>query len=135
MALLLLSFSVLANVTANLLFKRAMAETPGGFDLSTLQSVIFNWSFWAGGFSAGMVLVFYLLAIRQHELSASYAFTTSLSLVGLTLVSALIFKEPLSLQSIAGTALVVAGIFLITTASLAAPDVSEQTAQIERTAD
>lgn len=125
MALILLSLSVLANITANILFKRAMAQTPGGFDLGTLQTVIFNPSFWLGGFSAGMVLVFYLLALRQNGLAGSYAFATSFSLVGITIASAVFFKEPLSIQSVAGAALVVAGMFLISTATHTPTDASE----------
>jgi len=117
MAWLLLFAAVAANIFANLMFKTAMAAAPQTLGVDSLFRFAFNPYLWAGGLSAAMVLGFYLLAIRDSGLSSSYAFVTCLSLVGITLASSLIFREALSLQSIAGVVLVIAGIFLISSAA------------------
>lgn len=117
MTIVLLLMAVTANVVANLMFKNAMLAFPKEIEFASLFGFAFNPFLWAGGLSAGLVLAFYLLAIKDSGLSSSYAFVTSVSLVGITLTSALVFREALSLQSIAGVVLVIGGIFLISTAS------------------
>lgn len=117
MGILLLLAAVCANIVANLMFKNAMDAFPKQVDFQSLFSFAFNPFLWIGGICACMVLGFYLLAIKDSGLSTSYAFVTSISLVGITITSAFLFKETLSFQSIGGVAMVVIGIFLISTAT------------------
>lgn len=113
MAWVLLVVAVLSNVAANLLFKHAMQAFPSEPSFGTLLAFLFNPYLWLGGISCTLLLGCYLLAIRDLNLSVSYAFVTSLSLVGITLSAAVLFRESLSAPAMIGVALVVAGILTI----------------------
>ncbi len=113
MAWVLLVVAVLSNVAANLLFKHAMRAFPDELSFGAVLSFLFNPYLWLGGVSCTLLLGCYLLAIRDLNLSISYAFVTSLSLVGITLSAALLFRESLSTPAMIGVAMVVAGILIV----------------------
>jgi len=113
MGWIFLSTAVLANILANIMFKKAMLAFPTEPDLASVFKFMFNPHLWIGGVSCVLLLSCYLLAIRGLGLSVSYAFVTSLSLIGITLVAALLFGESLTLQSGLGVILVISGLLMI----------------------
>lgn len=125
MAWIFLAAAVVGNILANVFFKQAMASFPAERTLDTLFTFAFNPFLWIGGVCAGTMLAFYLLAIHAAGLAFSYAFVTSLSLVGITLVATFTFKEPVSLQAALGIGLVIGGIYLISSANQATHAVAD----------
>lgn len=113
MAWIFVLLAVCGNILSNVMFKNAMEQAPDELSAGALFGFAFNPYLWAGGFAAVCMLGCYLLALREGGLSVSYATVTSLSLVGITVISALMLREPLSWQSIAGVALVLGGIMMI----------------------
>jgi multidrug transporter EmrE-like cation transporter len=122
---LYLSLAVVTNVSANFFFKTAMAAFPQETTLHSLLRFAFNPHLWMGALCCVVLLGSYLMALRQIELAIAYAFVISLSLVGISLLSPLILSEPLRLQALLGTALVIAGILLIVSSSKVAPRLSD----------
>jgi multidrug transporter EmrE-like cation transporter len=116
MAWIILAIGIASNVMSNVFFKHAMAGFPADVHFGSLVAFAFNPFLWLGGVSAVAMLVCYLFAIKDMDLANTYAAVTSLTLVGVTFASAIIFREVISVQSLIGTALVIGGIFLISSA-------------------
>ena len=108
MAWVYVAIAVVANVATNLLLKKAMTS------MSDEGSLVFQaaTSVWLwGGIVAGLVLLgSYLMALRELDLSISYAVVTAAALIGVTLMSALLFNESLNLMKALGVALIIVGI-------------------------
>lgn len=122
-----LGLAVAGNVLSNVMFKNAMAAFPDEISFSSLLGFAFNPFLWAGGLAAGFMLACYLFSLRDMGLTNTYATVTSLSLVGVTTVSALALHEHISLHTLAGVALVIGGIFLLSSAPHPKPDLPAQT--------
>jgi drug/metabolite transporter (DMT)-like permease len=78
-----------------------------------VRTLIFNWRLGAG---VGMYLgsfVFYFLGVRRGELSVLYPMV-SFGYIWTLLWSRLFFHEPISRRKVAGLALIVTGIILLT---------------------
>jgi multidrug transporter EmrE-like cation transporter len=114
MGWILLAVAVAANIASNFLFKTAMASFPETVDAASLFKFAFNPYLWLGGTACVVLLASYLLALREIDLMTSYAFVISLSLVGITVLSPLLLGTTLPLGRIAGVALVISGILLLT---------------------
>jgi multidrug transporter EmrE-like cation transporter len=114
MGWILLAVAVTANIASNLLFKNAMAAFPATVDAGSLLRFAFNPYLLLGVTSCAVLLGSYLLALREIDLMTSYAFVISLSLVGITVLSALLLGTQLSPARLAGVALVISGILLLT---------------------
>lgn len=117
MAWILLLVAVAANIGSNFCFKLAMGAFPAEMAFSTLLRFALNPYLWLGATCCVVLLACYLLALREIELMVSYAFVISLSLVGIAVLSPLLLKEPLTLNAVAGTGLVIAGILLLALSS------------------
>ena len=117
MAWIFLTIAVLSNVTSNMMFKLAMASFPQERTFETLFRFAFNPYLWIGGLACVLLLGCYLLALRDIGLMMSYVFVISLSMVGISIASVIFLGEPISLQSGAGMALVIAGMTMITSAN------------------
>ncbi len=128
---LFLILAVVANVAANFLFKTAMSAFPQDVTAAALLRFAFNGYLWLGAICCVVLLGSYLMALRQVELAVSYAFVISLSLVGISLLSPFVLNEPLRLQTLAGAALVIVGILVITSTSKVAPRLSDGTSKVE----
>lgn len=119
-AWILLASAVLANVTSNVMFRCAMRSAPDLKDPVALFHFAFNPYLLTGFAACGALLVSYLLALREIGLMVSYAVVISLSLVGISLVSAIVLNEATSVRAFAGIGLIVVGIVLIVTSPAAA---------------
>lgn len=105
-----LAAAVAANVGANLLLKHAVGlgqkpEAGGGSLLTQNPPVLV-----AGIMLAGLLLGFYLLALRHLPVSIAYPVVTGSAMVGIAIFSTTLFSEPLSLGKIVG----ITGIILST---------------------
>lgn len=120
-----LMLAVVTNVSANFLFKTAMLQFPKEITAGTLLRFAFNPNLLLGAICCAVLLASYLMALRQIELAVSYAFVISLSLVGIAVLSPIILDEPLRFRTLAGAALVIAGILVITLSSRSAPDLAK----------
>ncbi|MEM7364913.1 MAG: SMR family transporter [Pseudomonadota bacterium] len=108
MAWVFVVIAVVANVATNLLLKKAMTSMSGEGSL-VLEALSSPW-LW-GGILAGLVLLgSYLMAIRELDLSISYAVVTAAALIGVTLMSALLFEESLTAMKGVGVVLIIVGI-------------------------
>lgn len=114
MAWVLLMVAVASNVAANFMFKFAVAALPAEMTATALFKFAFNPYLWIGAACCAVLLASYLLALRELELMVCYAFVISLSLAGITLVSAVLARGNLQLVSVIGVGLIIAGILLIT---------------------
>jgi multidrug transporter EmrE-like cation transporter len=113
MAWILLLSAVVSNVAANFMFKLAMASFPGEMSFGSLARFAFNPYLWLGATSCGLLLGCYLMALREIELVISYAFVISLSLIGIAVLTPWVLGGALSLRSVLGVLLVVAGLITL----------------------
>lgn len=79
-----LALAIMANVAANTSLKQAMISVSTDSDKSILLQVLAVPSFWIGLVFAGVLLLSYLVAIRNMPVGTAYAFTTSLAMVGIS---------------------------------------------------
>jgi len=110
---LALTIAVIFNAIANISFKYAM--TTGGQFLE--DGDIFGflkqpWP-WIGGAASAILLGSYLLAIRNISLSTSYAVTTTLSLVLISIASMYLFGDKINAFKATGIILAIIGIIMI----------------------
>lgn len=108
-----LCIAILANVLANVSLKLAVenaGRVTGGVSVFTFLQQ--PWA-WVGVFAAAVLLASYLVAIRHVGLGVSYATVTSVALVLVTVLASIVFGETLTLVSIAGVTLIVAGVALV----------------------
>ena len=110
---IVLATAVVANIGANTAFKIAVSSLPEGARLSSALKVFDKASLWIGLFLAGVLLLSYLIAIRQIPVSIAYATVTSLAMIGLVVVDSLLFDLTLSYVRLLGIGLVILGVFLL----------------------
>ncbi len=113
MAWILLGLAVIANVAANMSFKIAMVAFPSSVDAASLFKFLLTPHLWLGATCCGVLLISYLMALRELELTVSYAFVISLSLIGITALSPWILGDGISLQKVLSIGLVVTGLVLL----------------------
>lgn len=105
--------AVLANVATNVMLKKLMAGAAAAGGIPLLIELLTSWWFWGAAMSGIILVGSYLLAIRTLDLSVSYSIVTASALIGISIASALLLDESLSLAKLAGIALIIAGIYLI----------------------
>ncbi len=103
------------NVGANIAFKKFVSSTEFDWSWASVANAFAQPALWVGGFFGFMLLGCYLFAIKQLPLGAAYTVATSLSIVGVTCAGVFIYGEAIGFRSIAGIAVVLAGVLLITT--------------------
>lgn len=108
-----LLIAVLANVAANLAFKKLMAGRSVGGGVEVAVDLLLNPWLWVGGVAAMLLLVSYLYALRFIHVAVAYAFVTSSALVLMTLISVFWFGQTLSPWQTLGLVLLVFGLFLL----------------------
>ena len=120
MTWLAIMLCVLANITANLCFKRAMTEVDMPLTLNGALQVLGRPWLWAGLLCASIVLTSYLYAIRGLPVGLAYSIVTSSVVVGTLLAGYVLFNEHLNAATIAGIVFVGIGVTLIATQQLGA---------------
>ena len=108
-----LSIAVVANIATNLLLKKTMNSIHEPFGMDLLWQAILSPWLWSALVTGFLLLGSYLLAIRTLELSLSYATVTSAALVGITILSTLLFGDTLTIVKIIGIISIIFGLILI----------------------
>lgn len=109
-----IAVAVLANVTANIALKMAMAALVPGSPKAKIFQLLELVSFWVGLCAAGLLLVSYLVALRSGPVSVAYITVTSLAMVGLVFVEKSFFGSSIEMAKILGVCLVISGMILVT---------------------
>lgn len=97
--------AVIANVLSNYAFKKAMTA---GEARSVLALASDPW-LWAGGASAGVLLLCYLYALRGVALSVAYPTVTGLAMAGIAVLGAAALGEALSPVKAGAVLMIVVG--------------------------
>lgn len=111
-----LFLAIAGNVGANIAFKNFMRSTEFRWSWASVGTALSQPSFLAGFGLATLLLACYLYAIRLIPLSTAYTVATGLSIAGVTCAGVILFGETVGLRALAGIAVVMAGVALITTA-------------------
>jgi multidrug transporter EmrE-like cation transporter len=114
LTLLMILASVILSVAAQLSLKAGMGrlifpETLVSFETAGL---VLNRFVILGLFCYGMSMVFWLYVLTKVEVSRAYPFV-GLGFVGTMLFAHFLLHEPITLQKLIGTMLVVSGVFLL----------------------
>lgn len=111
-----LAFAIFFNVISNIALKKAVTsigEAENKIDM--IIKLLWQPAFWLGIFTAGLLLIMYLYALRGLPVSIAYATVTSLAMIGLMFMGYFFFEETIKLSKVLGTVLVISGVFLLTT--------------------
>lgn len=114
LTLLMILASVLLSVVAQLSLKAGMGRLIFPETLVSLESVwlILNRFVLLGLFCYGMSMVFWLYVLTKVEVSRAYPFV-GLGFVGTMLFAYFLLHEPITIQKLIGTLLVVSGVVLL----------------------
>lgn len=104
---------VVGNVAANVGFKRLIETAKLELTFDNAVSLIASPWLWLGGGGSMLLLFSYLFAIRSLPLSVAYPIATSLGTVAVAIAGVALFSESLRPINMAGIALVVTGVLLI----------------------
>ncbi len=114
---LLFAGNVAFNAAANLLMKIGTQRLEG-ISLATFDGIVkgllTNWALIGGCLSYVISLGFYTFAIKNVKLSIGYPISVSCAMVLVTILSALMLKEPISITQLIGGAVILIGIFILT---------------------
>jgi len=110
---LILLFGILSNVFASVLIKVAMMPPRKMPSLKDPLAVITNIPLWSGLFLYGMAFILYAAALRFFPLHVAHPILTSGAIAGVALLSVVMFRETLTLMTVAGILLIIAGVVLI----------------------
>jgi len=103
--------AIAMNVGSNILLKSAVLGATGS--ASVVVSMLKDPRLWSGVIMAGILLVCYVYAIRQIQISIAYPTVTGLAMVGVAVLSALLLGEPMNTSKVAGIAMVLMGTFIL----------------------
>lgn len=112
-----LAVAVVTNIGANAALKSAVASLSADAGESMLVQLLRNAHLWVGLALAAVLLVSYLVAIRQIPISVAYLAVSALSMVGLVVVDSTVFGLKLGIQNVLGIVLVVVGLALVARAT------------------
>ena len=106
--------AIAANIGANTALKSAVVSLSPRAGESLLVQLLRNGYFWIGLALAAVLLVSYLVAIREIPMSVAYLALSALAMVGLVVVDSMFFGLKLSVYNVLGIGLVIAGLALAT---------------------
>lgn len=114
LTLLMILASVLLSVAAQLSLKAGMGRLVLSEPLISMESawLIMNRFVLLGLFCYGMSMVFWLYVLTKVEVSKAYPFV-GLGFVGTMLFAHFLLHEPITIQKLIGTLLVVSGVLLL----------------------
>ena len=110
---LILILGVTSNAAASVLIKMAMLP-PRRFPSPTDPlAALHNWPFWLGLVLYGAAFLLYAAALARLPLNVAHPILTSGAVATVALLSVVLFGEPFHWTKLAGVALVIAGVALI----------------------
>jgi multidrug transporter EmrE-like cation transporter len=111
-----IAIAVLTGGVAQTLMKTGVrqvgsfGDTPFfGYVLNLLTTPVI----WGAIISYGLGVIFYMFLLSQNDLSFLYPVMTALGLVLVTIISAALFQEQISVLRLAGIVVVILGVFLV----------------------
>ena len=110
MILIIIVITLLANL-ADLLLK--VGANDAGSSLSDPLSIFLSPWVWLGAVLGIGAMVAWVYILGRHHISHAYPVFVGLGFLNITLISWLYFREDISLQRLAGTALILAGIIAV----------------------
>lgn len=110
---MILVFGVFANAFASVLIKLAVTPPRAPPSLDNIMSVITNWHLISGLLMYGIAFLLYIIALSKFPLNVAHPILTIGAVAIVTLLSFIIFKEPLEWTRLAGIILVIVGALLI----------------------
>lgn len=111
---LILILGIAANASASVLIKVAIMPPRSFPSLSAPMVALYNWPFWLGLTLYGAAFLLYALALTKLPLNVAHPVLTSGAIATVAMMSVLIFREQFYWTTIAGIALVMLGVILIT---------------------
>jgi small multidrug resistance pump len=111
---LILILGVASNASASVLVKMAMMPPRRFPSLSEPLAALGNWPFWLGLCLYGTAFLLYAAALARLPLNVAHPLVTCGAVASVALMSSLIFREPFYWNTIAGIALMIAGVALVT---------------------
>ena len=96
-----------------MLFKQAALSLPAIDGVGALVALARNPWFWAAGTLYGVAVVLWVVILQKLPLSIAYPFV-ALSFVVVPMAAALFFHETLSMKTVLGALLILAGIYVST---------------------
>jgi multidrug transporter EmrE-like cation transporter len=105
---------VVCNALANVLIKAGVTRLGAASGTQLLQAALTEPLLYGGVVAFALALVAYALALSRLELSIAYPLMTSLGLILVAIASVRLFDESYDLRKIAGTALIIAGVAMLT---------------------
>ncbi|WP_058301441.1 DMT family transporter [Gorillibacterium timonense] len=114
MSVIFMIISVLFNICAQVVLKHGlnMVELKG-IDIKSFSVIVSSPFIWLGATIYGLSFFVYLLALSKGELGRLSIGAQGLTIIGLLLVSLVIFHEPFTTGKVAGVCFVLVGIFFI----------------------
>lgn len=111
---LALGVAILSNIGANIAFKQFITRAEFKPDMPVLLVAAQQPPLWIGLALGGVLVGGYLYALKGLPLSLAYTVSVSVSIIGVTAAGVLLFQELISIRSVLGIALVIAGLLLLT---------------------
>lgn len=111
-----LLLAIAGNVGANISFKHFIQTTDLDMSWASARVALLHPSFWLGMIFGFSLLGCYLYAIKGLPLSVAYTTATSLSIAGITCAGVFLYGETLGVRALIGIAVVLLGVFLVTSA-------------------
>jgi small multidrug resistance pump len=111
---LILTLGILTNAFASVLIKIAMTPPRRFPSPANPLEALSNWPFWLGLGLYGAAFLLYAAALSRLPLNVAHPILTSGAIAVVAVLALLIFREPFPWTTVAGIALVMAGVFLIT---------------------
>lgn len=111
---LILILGIAANASASVLIKVAIMPPRSFPSLNAPMAALYNWPFWLGLALYGAAFLLYALALTRLPLNVAHPVLTSGAIATVAMMSVLIFREQFYWTTIAGIALVMLGVILIT---------------------
>ena len=110
----ILILGIASNAAASVLVKMATMAPRKFPSVSDPMAAFGNWPFWAGLALYGVAFLLYAAALSRLPLNVAHPILTSGAVATVAVCSLLIFREPFHWTTVAGIALVILGVALIT---------------------
>lgn len=110
----ILILGIAANASASVLVKLATTPPHRFPSLDDPMAALRNWPFWAGLVLYGFAFLLYAAALARLPLNVAHPILTAGAVATVAVLSLVIFHEPFHWTTVAGIALVIIGVALIT---------------------
>lgn len=111
---IILLLGIAANASASVLVKVAITPPRKFPSLDDPWGSLANVPFWLGIILYGTAFLLYALALTRLPLNVAHPVLTSGAIAAVAVLSVVMFREPIYWTTVAGIALVIVGVMLIT---------------------